>query len=80
MIVYISSLASKATAKAAEALSTGLVKTLPPSSNKMLVPEDPKWFESLVSRGMDVDGTAPYVIAAKDPDLITVLIATHPQQ
>jgi len=78
IVVYVSAHASKGTMEAAKVLSDGLARTLPPSTDKILGIANPDWESSVVKLGLE-SGNAPWVLAAKDPDLITVFIGTHPQ-
>jgi hypothetical protein len=64
--------------KAAEVLSDGLSRTLPPSVDKTLTVVDPDLWLSMVKRGFQSEN-APVTLVAKDPDLIVVGIGTHPQ-
>jgi len=79
--VIVGAISSKGTREAAEALSMGLLKTLPPSSNKMpyVVDWDLAFINSLVAKGfLDKDG--PERLVVSDPNLVVVLIGSHPQQ
>jgi hypothetical protein len=76
--VYVSSRAAHRTEEAAKALSNGFTRTLPPSIDNMLGVVNSDWVLSMIKRGFEAE-TAPWVLPAKDPDLITVFIGTHPQ-
>jgi hypothetical protein len=78
--VYVSTKAAPRTAQAADALAGELVKILPPFFDKTLLRQDPDWFSMLESRGFPQDKDAAYIRAGRDPDLITIMIGTHPQQ
>jgi hypothetical protein len=78
--VYVSVKASERTAAAARALNDVLLNILPPPSDKILLLQDPGWLDTVKSKGFPEDSSAPWVRAARDPDLITVVIGTHPQQ
>ncbi len=74
--VLISSVASRGTRDAAEALSKELLKTLP-RYNKMPSVVDPKFIQT-ARRFMDKDD--PQKLAADDPNLVVVFIGEHPPQ
>lgn len=79
MSVYLSSLASHGTREAANALGTGLMRILPPSSRKTIVAvQDPEFFAK--ASWNFSDPLSPFVIASKDASLVTVLVGPHPQQ
>jgi hypothetical protein len=76
MTVFVSSVASKRTREAADALSKELLKVLPPY-NKMPSVVEPQFIESAL-RFMDKDN--PQRLAAGDPTLVVVFIGEHPPQ
>jgi hypothetical protein len=78
--IWVSTKAVARTAEAAKALAAELIKILPPSSDRTLIPEDPDRIAMLESKAFPPDKDAPYVLAARDPDLITIMIGAHPQQ
>ncbi|HWZ30423.1 MAG TPA: hypothetical protein VNX18_03775 [Bryobacteraceae bacterium] len=77
--VWVSTKAVARTAQAAKTLAGELVKILPPFSDRTLLPQDPDWIAMTESRGFALDKDAPYVLAARNPDLITIMIGPHPQ-
>ena len=82
--VLVNKRAPTSTMRAAQALSDGLSKILPPSPEKILHVQDPDFLKLMVSNqsrfGIPSDMTAPYMVVGNDPDLIIVAIASHPQQ
>jgi hypothetical protein len=78
LMVFVSKRASQTTLEAAQALSQGLAKALPPSRDKMPGIVDPDFYQKFIEpiEGKDT----PWAMVANDPDLVTVLIGAHPQQ
>jgi hypothetical protein len=77
VMVFVSKQASPHTMDAANALSHGLEKALPPSPNKLPGLIDPDFAKLTVDRGYQ-SREAPWTIVAYDQDLITVLVGEHP--
>jgi hypothetical protein len=77
MKVNVNSHAPQRTMLAAKVLSDGLAKTLPPTAGEILATIDGDWGLQQIKLG--VDEHAPWVSVVKDPDLITVSIAEHPE-
>jgi hypothetical protein len=72
-----SSRSPQRTRDAAKVLSDELFKILPPSTDNMSGTVDSDFVLDTLKRGLE-RGDAPWVLEAKEPDLIAVMIGRHP--